>query len=73
MANRIKELRKSKNLTLKQLSAKTGISVSSLSAYEKMRMKRAIALPKLISGYNSPIFLMFRFLIFKGFQIKKKK
>lgn len=34
MANRIKELRKKRKITLKQLSNQTGISVSSLSAYE---------------------------------------
>lgn len=33
--NRIKELRKSKNVTLQEVSEKTGISVTSLSFYEK--------------------------------------
>lgn len=47
MANRIKELRKSKNLTLKQLSAKTGISVSSLSAYEKNAGEKGYRSPKI--------------------------
>lgn len=47
MANRIKELRKSKNLTLKQLSAKTGISVSSLSAYEKNEGEKGYRSPKI--------------------------
>lgn len=47
MANRIKELRKSKNMTLKQLSAKTGISVSSLSAYEKNEGEKGYRSPKI--------------------------
>lgn len=33
--NRIKELRKSKNVTLQEVSEKTGISITSLSFYEK--------------------------------------
>lgn len=37
MANRIEKLRKQKKITLQQLSKQTGISVSSLSAYENSR------------------------------------
>ncbi|WP_323075239.1 helix-turn-helix domain-containing protein [Limosilactobacillus reuteri] len=46
-SNRIKELRKQNKLTLKQLSEKSGISVSSLSAYEKEEGEK---------GYRSPKF-----------------
>lgn len=37
MANRVKQLRQQRKVTLQQLSNKTGISISSLSAYENNR------------------------------------
>ncbi|OYS50209.1 hypothetical protein CBF86_00625 [Limosilactobacillus reuteri] len=43
--NRIKEMRKNKKLTLQQVSDETGISISSLSAYEKQ---------KGVKGYRNP-------------------
>lgn len=45
--NRIKEIRKKKKLTLKQVSKKTGISVSSLSAYEKQEGDKGYRKPKI--------------------------
>lgn len=45
--NRIKEIRKSKKLTLKQVSKETGISVSSLSAYEKQEDEKGYRKPKI--------------------------
>lgn len=45
--NRIKEIRKSKKLTLKQVSKETGISVSSLSAYEKQEDDKGYRKPKI--------------------------
>ena len=45
--NRIKELRRDRNLTLKQLSDKTGISISSLSAYEKKEGEKGYRSPKI--------------------------
>lgn len=47
IANRIKELRKKRKLTLKQLSDKTGISISSLSAYEKQKGEKGYRSPKI--------------------------
>lgn len=45
--NRIKEIRKKKKLTLQQVSNKTGISVSSLSAYEKQEGNKGYRNPKI--------------------------
>lgn len=45
--NRIKEIRKNKKLTLKQVSEETGISVSSLSAYEKQENDKGYRKPKI--------------------------
>ena len=45
--NRIKELRKQNGLTLKQLSHQSGISVSSLSAYEKEEGEKGYRAPKI--------------------------
>ena len=45
--NRIKEIRKKKKLTLQQVSNETGISVSSLSAYEKEKNEKGYRAPKL--------------------------
>ena len=47
MSNRFKELREHKHLTLQQLSDQTGISVSSLSAYEKNKGEKGYRSPKL--------------------------
>lgn len=47
VSNRIKEMRKKKKLTLKQLSEKTGISISSLSAYEKEKNEKGHRSPKI--------------------------
>lgn len=46
-SNRIRELRKKKHLTLQQLSKLTGISVSSLSAYEKEKGEKGYRSPKI--------------------------
>ncbi len=56
MANRIKELRKQRKITLQQLSKQTGISVSSLSAYENNRRSPKIEnWIKLAEFFNVPV------------------
>lgn len=56
MANRIKELRKQRKITLQQLSEQTGISVSSLSAYENNRRSPKIEnWIKLADFFNVPV------------------
>lgn len=61
MANRINEIRKRKKLTLQQVSEKTDISVSSLSAYEKQvgdkgyRNPKIKAYLKLADFFNVPV------------------
>lgn len=47
LKNRIKEIRKKKKLTLKEVSEKTGISISSLSAYEKQKGEKGYRYPKI--------------------------
>lgn len=73
MANRIKELRKSKNLTLKQLSAKTGISVSSLSAYEKNAGEKGYRSPKIDKWVQLADFFDVSVPYLQGFSDKKEK
>ena len=73
MANRIKELRKSKNLTLKQLSAKTGISVSSLSAYEKNADEKGYRSPKIDKWVQLADFFDVSVPYLQGFSDKKEK
>lgn len=51
MANRIKELRQQRKITLQQLSKQTGISVSSLSAYENDRRSPKIENWKKIADF----------------------
>lgn len=47
MVNRIKALRKKRKLTLSEVSAETGISISSLSAYEKNKDEKGYRSPKI--------------------------
>lgn len=49
--NRIKELRKSKNVTLQEVSEKTGISITSLSFYEKGQRNPKIETLQKLAGY----------------------
>jgi len=57
--NRIKELRLKRNLTLKELSTETGISVSSLSAYERGdRSPKIEALETLAKTFDVPLFYL---------------
>ncbi|MCR1890997.1 helix-turn-helix transcriptional regulator [Ligilactobacillus murinus] len=54
--NRIKELRKSKNVTLQEVSEKTGISITSLSFYEKgQRNPKIETWQKLADYFDVPV------------------
>lgn len=61
MVNRIKALRKKRKLTLAEVSMGTGISISSLSAYEKNKGEKGYRSPKidkviiLAAFFNVPV------------------
>ena len=61
MKNRIKELRKSKGLTLKQLGQQVGIAINTLSQYETGKRE-----PKIITWKKLADFLELLFHICKA-------
>lgn len=69
----LKNYEKSKNLTLKQLSAKTGISVSSLSAYEKNAGEKGYRSPKIDKWVQLADFFDVSVPYLQGFSDKKEK
>ncbi|EJO5346324.1 helix-turn-helix transcriptional regulator [Clostridium botulinum] len=74
IAEKIRNLRKEKNLTLKDLSKKTGLSISFLSQVENNSSSLAItSLKKIADALNVPITDFFKTLELHKFLVKKQE
>lgn len=71
IAKRFKELRSQQNLTLKELSEKTGLSISFLSQVERGTSSLAItSLKKIADAFNVPINYFFESWVNQNFHVK---
>lgn len=74
IAEKIRNLRKEKNLTLKDLGEKTGLSISFLSQVENNSSSLAItSLKKIADALNVPITYFFKSPELHKYLVKNKK